>query len=182
MLKIVFLIIVICLIGGVVAAQYYLNNRQTAQPSLVASPQTLDIPSIKVHARIESVGLDRQGLMDVPKDPANVAWYNLGPKPGERGNSVIDGHIDTATGALAVFAKLKDLQPGNKIVVTDIHHRLHIFVVKLIESVPTIPFPLQKVFGSTQQSNLNLITCAGSWDSFQHTYNKRLVVFASLSK
>jgi len=30
--------------------------------------------------------------MDLPKERANVAWFNLGPRPGENDSAVIAGH------------------------------------------------------------------------------------------
>src|SRR6266849_8717779 len=62
-------------------------------------PKTISIPQINVSANIESVGMDKQGRMDIPQKADNVAWYNLGYKPGEKGNAVIDGHLDKQTGA-----------------------------------------------------------------------------------
>src|ERR1035437_8837175 len=46
-------------------------------------PVRLKIPKIKADAIVEYVGLTPEGRMDVPKGPAEVAWYKLGPRPGE---------------------------------------------------------------------------------------------------
>src|SRR5438128_2185263 len=91
--------IICCLITGMVSALLLYRGSDP----LISSPTTIRIPAIHINARVESVGLDSEGHMAVPKVPANVAWYNLGPKPGEDGNAVIDGHIDTITGEPAVF-------------------------------------------------------------------------------
>ena len=55
-------------------------------------PVRLRIPSINVDAPVEYVGLTPDGAMDVPKERANVAWFNLGPRPGENGSAVVAGH------------------------------------------------------------------------------------------
>lgn len=47
--------------------------------------------------------MDAKGNMDIPKRDENVAWYQIGYYPGSKGNAVIAGHYDTATGSPAVF-------------------------------------------------------------------------------
>ncbi|MDP9350328.1 MAG: class F sortase, partial [Chloroflexota bacterium] len=73
---------------------------------------------VKVDAAVEHVGLTEDRAMDVPKAWENVAWYKLGPMPGEKGNSVIAGHLDSKTGP-AVFSNLQDLQVGDVVSVVD---------------------------------------------------------------
>jgi len=146
----------------------------------IASPETLDIPAIHVHTHIESVGLDQQRRMSVPKNPIEVAWYDLGPKPGESGNAAIDGHIDLPSGAPSVFAHLNQLHVGDEIDVTDSEGKVHQFKVDHLTTYSTRNFPIAIVFGEANNPNLNLITCAGSWDTYEGTYNERLVVFTHL--
>jgi sortase A len=52
----------------------------------------LQIPSIKVDAAIQYVGLTGSGSMEVPQGRADVAWYKFGPRPGDLGSAVIAGH------------------------------------------------------------------------------------------
>ena len=173
---------------GVSAGMYYRSKisqiySQTLQAQATTQiPLTLDIPSIHVHAAIESVGLDSHHQMDVPKHTQDVAWYSLGSQPGQQGNAVIDGHVDTQTGAPAVFAQLNKVKPGDKIDVTEKQNITHEFVVTSVQDLPTATFPSNRVFGATSSSQLNLITCDGTWDTNTNTYSKRLVVFSSLVK
>lgn len=44
---------------------------------------------IGVDASVVSVGITPDGEMDIPKDPAHVAWFKFGPRPGESGSAVI---------------------------------------------------------------------------------------------
>src|SRR6266404_5380421 len=83
------------------------------------APLSIVIPKINVHAPVESVGMDNQGRMDVPKNAIDTAWYSPGYKPGMKGNAVIDGHLDRVTGAPAVFWNLKELTLGDSIIVTE---------------------------------------------------------------
>src|SRR3989338_7815462 len=52
-------------------------------------PVRLKVPKINIDATIEYVGLTPQGAMGVPRGPVNVAWYQLGPRPGEEGSAVL---------------------------------------------------------------------------------------------
>ena len=61
-------------------------------------PVRLEIPAIQVDAFIELVGLTPQDAMDVPKGWMNAGWYHKGFRPGEAGNAVIAGHLDSSTG------------------------------------------------------------------------------------
>ncbi len=180
--KVILAIFLACIVG-IVGGVFYKNSvRKTASQTVADSPipQMLDIPSIQVHAHIESVGLDKDNLMDVPKNTNDVAWYNLGPKPGASGNAVIDGHVDTQTGAPAVFAHLSKVKVGDTITITETKTSKHTFQVTSIESLPTETFPISRVFGSSQETHLNLITCDGTWDRKAKNYSKRLVVFSKM--
>jgi hypothetical protein len=83
-----------------------LSNQEQASPGL---PVRLKIPSINVDAPIEYVGLTSDGAMDVPKGHVKVAWFNLGPSPGEIGSSVIAGHYGWKNNIPAVFDNLHKL-------------------------------------------------------------------------
>jgi sortase A len=155
-------------------------NTEAIQKIEVATPQILDIPSAKVHATIESVGLDAKKRMDVPKQNEHVGWYSLGPKPGAIGNAVLDGHLDTATGAPAVFYYLEDINIGDTITVTDQKGQVFHFVVTNKQSYPWDNFPLDDIFGPSNTAHLHLITCQGIWNETSHNYSQRLVVSADL--
>lgn len=153
---------------------------KSSSPVTAIVPTKFSIPKLGVTANVESVAMDAQGRMDIPKSDFDVAWYNLGFKPGSVGSAVIDGHFDRASGAPAVFYNLNKLTTGDKIVVSDDQGHQLTFVVTDKELYPFNDFPLQKVFNTTDQPRLNLITCDGVWDSTAHNYSQRLVVYATL--
>ncbi len=150
--------------------------------SLISFPSTLEIPKLGVAANVEQVGLDSQGRMDVPKNVDNVAWYNLGVKPGERGNAVIDGHFDKVTGAPAVFYKLNSMVPGDEILSIDEEGKKYTYKVTDVKTYPYDKLPLQQVFGDTSKFMLNLITCGGEWNTAAQNYSNRTVVYSELVK
>ena len=118
--------------------------------------------------------------MDVPTNPWDVAWFNLGPLPGVNGNAVIDGHLDTATGP-AVFLHLGDLRAGDTLYVTTAGGAEQAFTVTELRDYPLDNAPLTRIFGANTEAHLNLITCGGDWLPQQHTYNERLVVYSVLA-
>lgn len=156
------------------------QNEQLISPLPVTLPVTFSIPKLKVKSQIESVGLDSQNKMDIPKDENNVAWYNLGVKPGEKGNAVMAGHFDKKTGEPAVFYDIGKLKPGDEIIVEDGGGKEYKFVVTEIATYPVEDFPLEGVFGAFDKPRLNLITCEGTYDKTSKLYSHRLVVYSEL--
>jgi LPXTG-site transpeptidase (sortase) family protein len=157
-----------------------LKSLSSTSLNIVSTPIKIKVPKISVEATIESVGLDNQGRMDVPKNVVNVAWYNLGVKPGEKGNSVFAGHYDKPDGSPSVFFKLDRLKKGDSIEVVDQTGYNLEFVVTETRIVPTDKFPLQEVFGQTDKIRVNLITCGGEWNKEKKEYSERTIVFAEL--
>lgn len=151
----------------------------TPRPGL---PVQLEIPAIGVDAFIEHVGLTEDLAMDVPSKVENVAWYELGYRPGERGNAVIAGHLDTARGTPAVFWALESLEPGDEIFVRGLDGVKRRFVVDFHTRYPYDEAPVQEIFGPADEPQLVLITCKGEWDRINRNYSHRVVVFAKAAK
>jgi LPXTG-site transpeptidase (sortase) family protein len=145
------------------------------------TPVKLSIPKISVDAHIEEVGMDGSGRMDVPKIDADVAFWKYGPLPGNPGNSVIAGHFDKRDGSPSVFYYLDKLEVGDDLTVTYDNGSKITFKVTSKDHFLDSEFPIEKVFGQDIGTNLNLITCAGTFDKNVKNYNKRLVVFSKLS-
>lgn len=152
----------------------------TAPPSASGLvPTRLRIPSISVDAQVEQVGLDAQRRVDVPSNYANVAWFKLGAKPGERGNAIIDGHVDSPTAA-AVFYNLKKLKVGDRIVVVGEKDQQKVFEVFETAAYPYNQAPLERIFGPSEAAQLILITCTGTFDRTTANYDQRFVVYTRL--
>ena len=146
-------------------------------------PVRLKIPSINVDAPVEYVGLTPDGAMDVPKERAHVAWFNLGPRPGENGSAVIAGHYGWRKDKKgSVFDNLHTLRKGDTLYIEDDKGMVTSFVVR--ESRMYDPeADASDVFGSSDgRARLNLVTCEGVWDKVSQTYSKRRVVFAEAAR
>lgn len=165
-------------ITGPISTDIFGINTSISSQENVGVPVRIMIPSIGINAPIERVGLKPDGSMDVPKDPMNTGWYELGPRPGEIGSSVIDGHVDWWYGAPAVFPNLRNLKAGDSITIQDEFGTTFSFVVRETRTYNATA-NASDVFASYDgRSHLNLITCAGVWDYNSSQYSNRLVVFA----
>ncbi len=150
------------------------SQQASVEPGL---PKYIKISAINVSAAIESVGLTPTGDVDSPKDPNNAAWYNLGPKPGQIGSSVMDGHFGWKGDIPAVFDDLSKLRPGDKVQIVDEVGNSTIFVVRELRDYGPNEI-VESVFVSNDNlSHLNLITCAGVWNKTEKSYSQRLVVY-----
>lgn len=140
-------------------------------------PIQLKIPSIRVDATIVYVGLTPQGNMDVPKGPNEVAWFNLGPRPGEVGSAVISGHYGWKNNIPAVFDNLNTLKKGDRIYITDIKGLTTSFVVRELRAYGEDQDASDVFISTDGGAHLNLITCEGVWNKTKKSYSRRLVVF-----
>lgn len=144
------------------------------------APITLRIDKIGVNAPVESVGLDPTGAMATPTTAFRVAWFDGGPLPGQNGNAVIDGHLDSRIYGEAVFWNLGKLAPGDSIQVEMPGKRWLTFVVDHVAVYPYDDAPLDEIFGPSAAPQLNLITCSGVFDRSSHNYDRRRVVYTRL--
>lgn len=141
-------------------------------------PTRLEIPSIKVDAAIDYLGLTYTGDLDTPDGPDNVGWYKQGPRPGEVGNAVIDGHFGWLDGKPAVFDNLHKLSTGDKIHSKDEAGVTTSFVVTGTKTFSPEDDAAEVFRSDDGKAHLNLITCQGEWNAGQESYDTRLVVFA----
>ncbi|WAP59030.1 class F sortase [Streptomyces sp. S465] len=152
-------------------------------PALPRSPAVqLDIPSIGVSAPFVPLSLDAQGVLVPPPDTEQnlVGWFEGGPSPGERGNSIVAGHVDTKTGP-AVFYNLSQLKPKSKLTITREDGIIATFVVDRIKTFEKDAFPDREVYGDTPNAQLRLITCGGAYDHTVNDYTANVVAFAHLA-
>ncbi len=172
------------LIEGTLIAKIWLRAHPSPPPTIVIEkkaslPQKLKIPKLGLTTTVEAVGLGTDGEMLMPENPQVVAWYQSGSSLGEKGNLVIAGHLDSKTGP-AVFYRLSSLTAGDEIIVSDQEQKEYCFVVVKKEIYEEDQFPMEEVFGKSDQKRLNLITCRGKFDQNTKRYTKRVVVFSEL--
>lgn len=143
------------------------------------SPARLLIAKIGVNARIEARGLDANRTMLTPRDYHDVAWYSLGPAPGQPGNALLNGHVDWWTGS-AVFTRLSELRPGDRLTIVRGDGTRLTFMVTA-RRVVAAGARVASLFAPSKVASLTLITCTGAWDPSILSDTHRLLVSAILA-
>jgi sortase (surface protein transpeptidase) len=139
----------------------------------------ISIPSIGVRSTLVELGLDDDGEMEVPADPALAGWFSRAAAPGALGPAVIAGHV-TWDGAPAVFRRLGSMRRGDRVSVMRRDGKRAVFTVNRVARFPKAQFPSQEVYGAIDHAGLRLITCGGTYDAAKHRYLDNVVVFARL--
>ncbi len=154
------------------------REKQIANKVNLVNPVRLLIPSLNVNTYIQPVGVTARGVMESPSNIIGVGWFDLGPRPGEKGSAVIAGHVDGERGEVGVFTNLHKLKKGDKVYIKDSNGNSLTFIVA--ESRKYDPGYAEEVFSRNDKAHLNLITCDGVWDGVKKNYTKRLVVFTDI--
>ncbi|CAN5912452.1 hypothetical protein BH23ACT2_BH23ACT2_09930 [soil metagenome] len=165
--------------GSAVQALGDREPTRIVRPEAQAAPVTIDVPAAGVSAPVDPLGIARDRTLEVPEDYSRVGWWSGGPTPGELGPAVLVGHLDSVT-APAVFYDLDKLNPGDEIHVTRSDDSVATFMVERIESFPKTMFPTAEVYGAADDSSLRLVTCYGSFEEAQRSYQDNLIVYANL--
>lgn len=139
----------------------------------------LQIPSIGVDAPMITLGVNPDGMMQVPNNGNDVGWYTFSAAPGTPGNAVLSGHLDTATSPVAVFTRLKDLKQGDALDIVEDGKKID-YSVFWTKAWPDDTAPLALILGNAPSPTLTLITCSGTFNRISRNYSDRLVVRAKL--
>ncbi|MFG1673377.1 class F sortase [Micromonospora sp. NPDC049282] len=156
----------------------------SAGPTLPRSaPVRIAIPRIGVDADVVPVATDDNGALEVPplERPEVAGWYRPGPAPGQAGNAVLVGHVDSQRGP-AVFFDLGRLRPGDTVRVVRADGRTAAFTVDGVGAYPKDRFPTERVYGGGGTSRLRLITCGGRFNPRTGSYPDNIVVFATAAR
>lgn len=153
----------------------------TVRAAALMVPRRIEIPVLGVDADVEQVGITKSGRMATHESFSTAAWYKYGPAPGEEGSAVIAGHLDNALGMPGVFSSLKDLRPGDKIVVINTNREELHFVVESAE-VLAPDADTANIFATDGPPRLVLITCEGEWDQEHKQYTGRRAIYAVLAE
>jgi sortase (surface protein transpeptidase) len=152
-------------------------DQPSPHPAAPTGPMTISIPAIGVQAPIVAVGLRADGAMQLP-DADQVGWYKRGPRPGAPGPAVLIGHIDDHTGP-DVFYRLRELRPGDEILVGQRDGSTTRFIVERLERHPKTALPVARIWNRTDQSVVRLITCGGIFDRDTGHYRDNVIVFGA---
>jgi hypothetical protein len=154
----------------------------------VPAPVALTVPALDlVDVPLMGLGLNPDKTMATPPvdEPERVGWFEPGVKPGEQGPAVIAAHVSgRLPGAEhsipGAFAHLSQLKPGDQIDVRRQDGTTVDFAVTRRELHDKDAFPTAAVYGDVPDAQLRLITCGGTWNPAEHSYEDNWVVFAEL--
>ena len=144
-----------------------------------SDPVSMTIARIGVRSKLVDLGLNADGSLEVPADPADAGWFSRGAAPGALGPAVVAGHV-TWNGAPAIFYRLGALDRGDQVLITRQDRRTAAFRVDKVVRYAKSRFPSRAVYGPIDHAGLRLITCGGSYDAARHRYLDNVVVFARL--
>lgn len=169
--------------GGVVT--YSTENPDEKKPTdnfqwkgEVEDPKKIIISSIGVDAYVQKVGVDQNKEVAVPSNLHMVGWFVDTVRPGQKGLSLIDGHVSGRKND-GVFKDLEKLNEGDQFLVqlgdgSEIKYRV---IGKRSASVKD---SVSIMFSQNPKvsSQLNLVTCSGKYDEKTRSYDERLTVMA----
>lgn len=143
-------------------------------------PIGIEIESIGVEAPVEEYGIDPQTRqMDVPDNVRDVAWYEYGPAPGQSGSAVLAAHVDLASQGPGVFFDLKEMEPGDLVVVSFDDGTEEKFTVQARQTYDKDELPVDIIFSREGPPVLTLITCGGGFSASSRSYDSNVVVYAT---
>jgi len=144
-----------------------------------SEPVRVAIPALGVTSAVMDLGLAGNGAMEVPPGAYPVGWYDRSPTPGTLGPAVLAGHVDW-DGDTGAFYGLRELLPGDAVVVDRADGTRATFAVERVEEHAKDEFPTDEVYGDIDHAGLRLITCGGSFDEDSGDYRDNVIVFARL--
>jgi len=120
------------------------------------------------------------GQLQVPSGARRVGWWDGGAEAGDPfGSIVLAGHVDTKTEGLGFFARLRNAEPGEYVVLRGAG-RTATYRISSKASVPKDALATRSgAFDQTGAHRLVLITCTGAYDRDNGGYADNLVVTAT---
>ncbi len=141
-------------------------------------PKFITMPTINTDGFIQKVGVDQKKQIAVPNNIHVAGWFNQTAIPGEKGLSIIDGHV---TGRVnnGIFKDLGKLKDGDIFKIEFGNGTSKEF--KVVKKIDSLVKDSASVLFSQEpgiERQVNLITCSGVFDRKTQSYPNRLVVIA----
>lgn len=143
-------------------------------------PRRIIMPTINEQGCIQKVGINNEGAIAVPSNIHVAGWYTGLAKPGDNGLSLIDGHL-RGMQQQGIFENLYKLKGGDRFRI-EFGDRS----IKTFEVVSNDSYSVDKVGAKMFEhyagiaSQLNLITCYGTWQQDTNEFDERLLVVSRL--
>jgi LPXTG-site transpeptidase (sortase) family protein len=134
--------------------------------------QSIDVSRFPVRA----VGLEPDGQMEIP-DETEIGWYQYGATAGQSGATVLAAHVSWNRTS-GPFAQLGRVEPGEQIEVTLDDGSVRRYQVTERAVYGKLELPRERLWRTTGDETLVLITCGGDFNPEIRRYRENIVVYA----
>lgn len=143
-------------------------------------PRYISLPSIGAGGFIEKVGVDQNKQIATTSNIYFAGWFVDSVKPGQKGLSIIDGHV-TGRQNDGIFKDLASLKQGDTYTVEMGNGQLKTYEVMKVVTVD-VKDAVNELFSQNPRvsSQLNLITCGGPFNKTTRQYEQRVIVQSKL--
>lgn len=148
------------------------SSRVTFEPDRVVLPGGRTAPV--------QPAVTRDGELRVPEDVQHVGWWDGSARAGDPfGDTVIAGHVDSATEGLGFFVRLLSLKKGETVT---LHgpggHHLDYTITSIRTIKKHALATVGTAFDQSGDPRLVLITCGGDYHRGEGGYDSNVVVTA----
>ena len=156
------------------------NAPKDGQPAIAPEPtdfvpQRLRIASLQIDAPLTATAVDGDGAFVPPEDPARLAWWR-GVRPGTGAGSVlVAGHVDMQGYGRGPLARIVDLEPGDRAVLTGADGARAVYVLRGVTTIVKEFLPAADLFGTGGPERLVLVTCGGAYDPDRRSWDSNVI-------
>ena len=138
-------------------------------------PQQLLVESLEIAAPLTATAVDGDGALVPPEDPARLAWWR-GVRPGTGSGSVlVAGHVDMHGYGRGPLARIVDLEPGDRAVLTGADGARAAYVLRGVTTLVKESLPAEELFGTGGPERLVLVTCGGTYDPDRRSWDSNVI-------
>lgn len=143
------------------------------------APTRFEIARLEVSMPVLPVGVAKDGQMALPATPAEMGWYEYGPRPGdEAGATVLAAHLDMPGYGTGPAAELDELRRGDVITVRS-GATVRRYRVAEVDRLRKESLDLASLFSRDGPPRLHVVTCGGRFDAETRRYDENVVVVAT---
>lgn len=140
------------------------------------SPRTIRIDDLDLDNHVRAVGVEEDGELEVP-DETEVGWYQYGSAPGLPGSTVLAAHVSWNR-QIGPFHQLGKLEPGAEVEVVADDGATRVYKVVERAVYDKDELPTDRIWTTTGDETLVLITCGGSYNANIRRYRQNIVIYA----
>lgn len=143
-------------------------------------PREVELPALGKSGCIQKVGVDQEDKIAVPTSIHVAGWFVDSPLPGEKGVSIIDGHVQGRYED-GIFKNINSLKQGETIKIEYGNGSVREFKVVDTDDY-SVEQASQEQFKQLDNitNQLTLLTCGGNFDRASESYDQRTIVRATL--